>query len=93
VDGLLAELSSTQFAEWMAYDRIEPILTGDVLEYAVARLAALTANLWAQKTRPFTADDFIPRKKAPVVARTPEEDYRMLKTWAMLNQPANKLLH
>jgi hypothetical protein len=60
---LQARMSSLEFAEWLAYYRIEPF--GE--ERADARhasMAALIANIFRGKHKAYDANDFMPRFEA-----------------------------
>lgn len=60
VDGLLAELSSPQIAEWMAYFAIEPFGERRA-DLRAAIIAATIANAQrAKDSRPFKPQDFMP---------------------------------
>ena len=52
------EVSSSELAKWMAFDRIEPF-TIDRTELIVASFMALIANM-SSKKRQFKANDFLP---------------------------------
>ena len=60
VDGLLAELSSTQIAEWMAYFRLEP--SGERrADLRAGIIASTVANAHrAKDSRPYKPQDFMP---------------------------------
>ncbi len=56
-------ISSREFAEWMAFDRVEPI-GGRRGDYQTAMLAALLANIYRDPKahrRPYAVQDFVPQ--------------------------------
>jgi len=63
-------MSSAEFAEWMAYDMIEP-LGPRRLERQIAALSAMFANSKRdpRKTAQFEADDFLDLDPATAEAR------------------------
>jgi hypothetical protein len=74
----------------MAYDKVEPIITGLIIDAATARQMKMQADIWTGADHNF--DSFMPGywsngEPAP----TPEQIYRQFRTWALLNQPANSL--
>jgi hypothetical protein len=58
VDAMLAELSSEQLSEWMAYD----MASVTPLERSTALLCSVIANASAGGTRTFTESDFLVRR-------------------------------
>jgi hypothetical protein len=62
-DYLRPYLTSKQFAEWIAYGKIEPFDERRA-DYRIANLMALTANVHRdpkKRRRPFTSADFMPK--------------------------------
>jgi hypothetical protein len=59
VDGMLRGMSSRQFAEWMAYHRLHPIVD---LYDLFALLAATICNASGNFRRRFKAEDFLPKR-------------------------------
>lgn len=63
-------MSAREFAEWQAFDQLDPIGTGR-LEYYLAQLSALVVNTSAHVARrSFTLEDFLlrfePKRSKPV---------------------------
>lgn len=73
VDGMLAEMTSSQFAEWLAFARVEPF--GEARADLRAGIVASTiANIHKAKGRkPYSPQDFMPdfepEDEAAAVAR------------------------
>lgn len=60
MDGLLAELTSRQVAEWLAYAQVEP-WGEDRADLRAGIVAATVANAFRrQDSRAFTPQDFMP---------------------------------
>ena len=62
-----AAVSSREFAEWIAYARLEPF-GPEADDYRLAQLLALIANVNRDPKRrrtPWTPDDFMPRRGLP----------------------------
>lgn len=62
VKRLLREIDSAEIAEWMAFDRLEPIGSGRS-NLLAARSFAYQANVNRDRTKrpePYDADDFVP---------------------------------
>lgn len=60
VDGLLAEMTSTQIAEWMAYFRLEPFGERRA-DLRAGIIASTVANAHkAKDSRPYKPQDFMP---------------------------------
>ncbi len=83
----MREITSAEFAEWMAYATIEPF--GPIREDERAGIvAAIIANVNRDSSthpEPFTVDEFLPRYEGPdPKPSTLDEDKlkRKLETWA-----------
>lgn len=64
VDALLAQLTSRQLAEWMAFGQLEPF--GEVrADLRAAIVASTIANAFSVKGRRFKPADFLPRFEKP----------------------------
>lgn len=74
VASLQAEMSSDEFAHWVAFYRLEPF-GYEVQNWRAALVAAATANTAGKKRngQPFTPRDFMPRSVEASRAQTPEE--------------------
>ncbi len=61
VEQLLAETSSGELAEWMAYSRLEPF--GPQMDnWRIGMLTSVIANIKrAPRTKPYSPEDFMPR--------------------------------
>ena len=60
-------MSAREFAEWMAYDRIDPF-GSERADWRSASIAALLANIYRddkQRSKPFEVNDFMPKFDAP----------------------------
>ena len=51
------EIDSAEFAEWIAYNKINPFML-DRSEYAIAILSAMTANIHSKNNK-YTYKDFL----------------------------------
>lgn len=75
------EISSAEFAEWMAYDRLDPI--GPVrVDVAAGTIAAAVFNARRSKASDhfFTADEMMPVYwRPPVEPLSPEELFEKIK--------------
>ncbi|MBT8199580.1 MAG: DUF4035 domain-containing protein [Acidimicrobiia bacterium] len=59
VEQLQAEITSREFAEWIAYDRLEPI-GDDRSDHMIAQLTAILANIHRRPgTKAYTVTDFL----------------------------------
>jgi hypothetical protein len=71
VDRMLAEMTSTQLTEWMAYYRLEKF--GPLTEERrSAKLLALLGNVYRdheRKPSPYTVEDFMPTYEKDVIER------------------------
>lgn len=75
-------IDSREYAEWIAYDQIEPIgpERGDL---QAAIVASTIANVnRSSRSRAFTPDQFMPRFDRKAVTQTPEEMLRVLRRFA-----------
>lgn len=72
---MLAEMSSRQIAEWMAFFQLEPFgYDADMLGHGI--VASTIANVFRSKNqKPFSPADFMPKR----VSNT-ADPYRMFKT-------------
>lgn len=86
VDGLIRELPVAALTEWMAYDRVEPILTGRVVVVEGAKARAQQFNLWRSRHQDAAeAEDFLPESlRGP--RKSPEDVWTRIKGWAVANQ-------
>lgn len=76
---MLDDLTPRQFAEWIAYRRLEPDAMETVIEVLKLGFAALT-NSWGGKVSP---DDFDPRdRKEKQAEQTPEQGAMMFRAFA-----------
>jgi hypothetical protein len=84
VDGMLRGMSSRQFAEWMAYHRLNPIID---LYDLFALLAATICNASGNFKRRFKAQDFYPKRP-----QTPAEVFAIFAKIGVFPKakPANK---
>jgi hypothetical protein len=81
VDGMLARMPSRLFAEWQAYDRLDPIgaWRGDLLAGIVAATIANVHRDPKQRRDPYTANDFMPVwEPKPEPVTTWEDQLRMV---------------
>lgn len=75
-------IDSREFAEWMAYDRIDPFGL-DRRDYGFAQLAAITANANRGKsTKPRTTEDYMPDFGKRFVKRPAADIEAQLMQWA-----------
>ena len=71
-----AEISAAEFAEWMAYDRLDPIgeSRGD---WRAAMLATVFASAYRRKgSRPYKIEDFMPVFRKPKQRRMTADQLR-----------------
>lgn len=72
-------ISSHEFAEWMAYNSLEPF-GDDLIDLQFAQLESLMANIYAKKGRRFKPVDFLLREKQePKQELTPSQIYQNFK--------------
>ena len=75
-------MSSAEYAEWRAYDKLNPIGGAERVELVVARLCALTYNLWRGKGKEAVGPDkYLPHAEAGP-EETPEEEEARMMVWA-----------
>ena len=97
MDRLLAALPASTFHEWMAFDDVEPLAVGPYLRDMLARLDwaqqqlavnnLILANVNRDRERrpyPYELSDFLPHAESSPAE--PQDIWRMLKTWALMNQ-------
>jgi hypothetical protein len=78
---MLAAMPWPVLNEWKAFNQVEPLDPADRLEFMLAQLTALTANLWKSKSsQAATVMDFIPRREPRKKAR---DLWAELKAWAL----------
>lgn len=83
-------MSSREFSEWLAYERVEPFLGPRRDDLRAAIVACTVANAFRdaeQRPEPFRPEEFMPA--ATETRRTKKrksavELYATVKTWAML---------
>lgn len=81
VDEMLAEMTSREWAEWMAYWECDP--WGETrADYRMGILAATTANLWQDKRR-LKPEDFLPQFGRPRMQTRDEMIFTLKKITAM----------
>jgi len=68
-------ISSTEFLEWIAYDRINPIVDGNTLRVYFGNVVATLLNTQRKKRsdRVWTWEDIYPPDRGPKRKKTPEE--------------------
>lgn len=89
VDGLLREMPASLLAEWMAFDRVEPVSVGFRGDVASGIVASTIANVYRDTKRrrePFEASEFMAKygSRLPVDGGqpSPEEVMAKVKMWA-----------
>jgi hypothetical protein len=79
-DELAASITSKQFSEWMAFDRIEPI-GEERIERMLALVCAVIANCHRTKGRKWQVKDFLPDyQREPGERMTVEQSADFLKS-------------
>ena len=83
---LQSEMSSDEFAHWVAFYRLEPF-GYEVSNWRAALVAAATANTAGKKRngQPFAPSDFMPRKPELARQQSAEEQRKIL--MAMVGRP------
>lgn len=80
-------MSSRELTEWMAFFRLEPWGT-EVEDRRAALITSTVANAFRdtkKQRRPFTIEDFMPRRDvAPVEEQSVEEQARIIQMWAQV---------
>lgn len=75
-------IGSREFAEWLAYDRLDPI-GRERLDLHAGIVACTIANVHrSRSTRTYEPSDFMPRYDRPVVRQSQEEIRRRFEMWA-----------
>lgn len=80
-----AEIDSAEFAEWAAYDRVEPFGERRA-DLRNAITSAVVANAFRGKdSKTFQAADFLPDFDKQVKKQTPEEMFNILRIQAEIH--------
>jgi len=84
VDKMLAEISSRQLSEWMAFARLEPFgFEADMLGHAITASTVANTSRTKKSQKVFKPDDFIPKERR---IPTPAEFFQNLKTYFQLRK-------
>ena len=85
------QISSREFAEWLAYDRIAP-LGPERADWRAALIAATVANAFRGRARrAYKVEDFMPRFDGGAAARRDGEELEvMMSQWASMYQAAQR---
>jgi len=94
---MLARMPARLFHEWMAFARLEPLAEGPYLQEMLMRLDwmqqqlavnnLILANVNRDRERrpyPYELSDFLPHAESSPAE--PQDIYKMLRTWALLNR-------
>lgn len=76
-------MTSAEYAEWLAYDRLEP-MTEERADWRAGMIAATLANVYREKgAEPLKPDDFMPKWGGSEPERpSAEEVFAKLQRWA-----------
>lgn len=85
VDAMLDAMPAWMLEEWAAFDAVEPVSAGYRGDVQAALISSTLANLLAGGRRAYALDDFMLRWEPRQSNQTPDETWRLLKTWAQLN--------
>ncbi len=77
---MLAGLTPGQFAEWIAYRRLEPDPVELIVEVMKLGFAAIVQT-WGGKVEPSYFDPRSDRSKEETVNQTPEQTAAMFRSW------------
>jgi hypothetical protein len=82
-------ISSAEFVEWCAYDRIDPY-GPERLDYHAGLIASMIANVNAAGGKTYTAADFMPKFDRRVKRQTPAEARANFLTFASAHNGRTK---
>lgn len=83
---MLERISSRELSEWMAYYRLEPFgQERDNLHAGMMAAAVYNVNR-AKNQQAIGAEEFLINLQPEEEAKTPQEIFGMLRTWALLNK-------
>lgn len=84
-------ITSREFAEWRAYDRLSPI-GAERMDWLIAMLASVVANTAGKKGKPFEAKDFVP-KWGPPERKSAAALQQMFEQWATIHNEVEAQRH
>lgn len=82
---MLDAMPAWMLEEWAAFDALEPISEGYRGDVRAALVASTIANVHRPaRSRAYEIDDFLLRWEPREKKQTPDETWRLLRTWAIM---------